>query len=70
MPHDHQHSPGAPHRHPQRPDQDDTLTYWRAMEVAVRGLLIDKGLVTADEVRRQVEDMDSRTPLQGARGLD
>jgi nitrile hydratase subunit alpha len=65
--HDHPHDHATPHRHPLRPDQDDTLTYWRAMEVAVRALLIDKGIVSADEVRRQVEDMDHRSPLQGAR---
>ncbi|HUF20175.1 MAG TPA: nitrile hydratase subunit alpha [Burkholderiales bacterium] len=65
--HDHPHDHATTHRHPLRPDQDDTLTYWRAMEVAVRALLIDKGIVTADEVRRQVEDMDHRSPLQGAR---
>lgn len=76
MPHDHDHPrdhSGSPdhataHRHPPlRPDQDDTITYWRAMEIAVRGLLIEKGILSADEVRRAVEDMDSRTPLQGAR---
>jgi len=69
-PHDHSHSrdAAAAHRHPPlRPDQDDTITYWRAMEIAVRGLLIDKGILSADEVRRAVEEMDSRTPLQGAR---
>ncbi|MGH8679508.1 MAG: nitrile hydratase subunit alpha [Burkholderiales bacterium] len=65
MPHDHDHGP--PHRHPPRADQDDTITYWRAMEIAVRELLIEKGIVTADELRRQVEDMDNRTPLQGAK---
>ena len=76
MPHDHDypqdhsgsHEHAAAHRHPPlRPDQDDTVTYWRAMEIAVRGLLIEKGILSADEVRRAVEDMDSRTPLQGAR---
>ncbi len=69
-PHDHSHSRDAAvaHRHPPlRPDQDDTITYWRAMEIAVRGLLIDKGILSADAVRRAVEEMDSRTPLQGAR---
>jgi nitrile hydratase len=69
-PHDHSHSRDAAlaHRHPPlRPDQDDTITYWRAMEIAVRGLLIDEGILSADEVRRAVEEMDSRTPLQGAR---
>jgi len=76
MPHDHDypqdhsgsHEHAAAHRHPPlRPDQDDTVTYWRAMEIAVRGLLIEKGILSADEVRRAVEDMDSHTPLQGAR---
>ena len=72
MPHDHDHSDSHDHaadrRHPPlRPDQDDTITYWRAMEIAVRGLLIEKGILSADEVRRAVEDMDNRTPLQGAR---
>ena len=37
------------------------------MEIAVRRILIEKGILSADEVRRAVEDMDSRTPLQGAR---
>ena len=59
--HDH------PHPHPTRPDKDDKLTYYQAMEVAVRELLIDKGILTADQVRRQVEDMDSRTPARGAK---
>jgi nitrile hydratase len=76
MPHDHDHPDNhsrpdghaEAHRHPPlRPDQDDTITYWRAMEIAVRGLLIEKSILSADEVRRAVEDMDSRTPLQGAR---
>ena len=72
MPHDHDHSDphdhASTHRHPPlRPDQDDTITYWRAMEIAVRGLLIEKGILSADEVRRAVEDMDNRSPLQGAR---
>jgi len=33
----------------------------------VRELLIEKGILSAQEVRRQVEEMDNRTPLQGAR---
>ena len=65
--HDHRHGHTQPHRHPPRPDQDDTITQWRAMEIAVRALLIEKGILSAEEVRRQVEDMDKRTPLQGAR---
>jgi nitrile hydratase len=37
------------------------------MEIAVRELLIEKGILSADEIRRQVEDMDTRTPLRGAK---
>jgi len=69
MPHDHDHPHDhvQPHRHPPRPDQDDAITQWRAMEIAVRELLIEKSILSAEEVRRQVEDMDNRTPLLGAR---
>jgi nitrile hydratase subunit alpha len=58
--HDH------PHPHPTRPDADDALTYYQAMEIAVRELLVEKGVLSADDVRRQVENMDSRTPARGA----
>jgi nitrile hydratase len=63
--HDHQHAPAS--HAPPRPDLDDTLTEWRAMEMAVRALLIEKGVVSAEEVRRQIEDMDARSPAQGAK---
>ena len=68
MSHEHEHGDGHPHVHrtPPRPDQDDTLTYYRAMEMAVRELLIEKGVLTADAVRRQVEDMDGRNAGRGA----
>lgn len=58
--HDHDHA------HPHRADLDDALTYYQTMEIAVRELLIAKGILTADEIRRQVEDMDNRTPARGA----
>ena len=54
------------HDHPHPPDSDDALTYYQAMEIAVRELLIEKGVLTADELRRQVEDMDNRAPARGA----
>jgi nitrile hydratase len=62
--HDHAHPPGQ--KHPFQPDVDDTLTYPRRMEIALRELLIEKGIVTADEIRAAVEDMDARTPARGA----
>ncbi len=58
----HDHSHGAPAK-----DHDDHLTYFRAMEIAVRELLIAKGIITADEVRSAVEAMDARTPENGAK---
>ena len=59
--HDHDH-PHATLR-----DAADKLTYYQMMEVAVRELLIDKGILTADEVRRQIEDMDGRNAGLGAK---
>jgi nitrile hydratase subunit alpha len=69
--HDHAHEHGDGHAHaphpPARPDTDDTLTYYKTMEIAVRELLIEKGVLTADDVRRAIEAMDARSPAQGAR---
>ena len=64
--HEHAEQHSHVHRSPPRPDQDDTLTYYRAMEAAVRELLIEKGIVTADDVRRQVEKMDGVNAGRGA----
>ena len=61
--HHHPH----PHPHPTAPDQDGPPGYYQALEIAVRELLIGKGVFTADDVRRAVEAMDARTPAQGAR---
>ena len=65
--HDHLHPYDPEHHHPHRADQDDTLTYYKVMESAVRELLIDKGLITAEQVHRQIEAMDERIPANGAR---
>jgi len=65
--HDHADAHPQGHRSPPRPDLPDTLTYYRAMEAAVRELLIEKGVFTADDVRRQVENMDGRNAGRGAK---
>ena len=59
MPHDH-----APHPH--RSDQDRPLSYWQAMEIAIREILQEKGVTTAAEVTAAVEAMDARSPANGA----
>ncbi|WGH78150.1 nitrile hydratase subunit alpha [Jannaschia ovalis] len=68
MPHDHHdHDPLSPSGHPYRPDQDGPLTYWQALEIAARELMIEKGVVTAAEIAAQVDAMDARSPADGAR---
>lgn len=62
--HDHSHPPGQ--RHPFQPDVDDTLTHPRKVEIALRELLIEKGILSADEIRAEVEGMDAITPARGA----
>jgi nitrile hydratase len=65
-PHDHDHA--APGTHPKQPDtEDNPMGYYERLAVALRELLIEKGLVTADEIRRQIELIDSRSPALGAR---
>lgn len=66
--HGHDHAHGPAHDHPPpRPDTDDTLTYYKTMEIAVRELLIEKGVFGPEDVRRAIEAMDARSPAQGAR---
>ena len=59
--HDHDHE------HPTLPDRAEEIGYHQRLGEAVRVLLIEKGVLTADEVRRQIEKMDSRSPAIGAR---
>lgn len=57
------------HDHPGRqPDLED-LPYTRLMALtdAVTDLLLAKGAFTADELRRALETIDSRSPADGAR---
>ncbi len=62
MPHDHL----SPSGHPFRADNDEPLTYWQVVEIAVRELLIEKGHLTASEVAAQIDAMDARSPANGA----
>ena len=57
--HDHDHKPP--------PDEDAPWSEYQYLETAVRELLIEKGVLTADQVRRQMEKMDARSPTMGAR---
>ena len=63
--HDHPHGHGHNHAPPQ-PD-DKVHSYFQVLGVAIKELLIEKGVVTADEVRAAIERRDSITPANGAR---
>ena len=62
------HEADPAHRHPPRPDLEDTpLAYHQVMQMAVVSLLIEKGVFGADDMRAQIERMDALTPARGAR---
>lgn len=61
--HGHDH----PHPHPTREDDDVALSRGEAKFLALKGMLIEKGIVSADEVRRRQEINERGTPHQGAR---
>ncbi len=57
-----------PYPHPKQPDTEDgPLTDYMAMTEAVAELLIDKGVFSADDMRRTLEDIDSKSPAEGGR---
>jgi nitrile hydratase subunit alpha len=43
------------------------LSYFQLMEVSLRELLVEKGILTDEQVNAAVEDMRSRTPERGAK---
>ena len=57
----------TPHVHPRTRDDEDSVTYYRTLEMAVRALLVEKGVFSAADVRRAVEMMDGRNYTSGAR---
>ena len=61
--HDHDHD----HDHPgTTPDVNET-GYYELMAEAMKELLIEKGVVTADDVRRNLEFLDSRDAAEGGK---
>ena len=61
MPHD-----GHDHSKTFVPDEEESLNDFAIEEMAIRELLIEKGVFTADEFRRSLEMLDSRSPEAGA----
>jgi nitrile hydratase len=68
--HDHPHDDSSRHTpaHPKRPDVEDlptTEAQW--LEMAVRELLVEKGVFGGSDLRAMLEAIDSWTPALGAR---
>lgn len=55
------HDPHAPIEDEDRPPTEHEL-----LERAIRELLIEKGVITAQEIQRQIEAMESKTPATGS----
>jgi nitrile hydratase len=67
--HDHAHGEDAhDHGHPHAPieSEDDPLRFEYVLETAIRELLIEKGVLSAADIHRQIDLQDSRTPAVGA----
>jgi|SRR5579859_1203175 len=67
--HDHDHD-GHGHdvtQHDPEAAERNKLPYWGKRIYAIRDLLIDKGILTADDVQAAVDYMEARTPANGAR---
>lgn len=66
--HTHDHDHGHGHRHPNQPDIDsEPMGYYQLMGAALGEVLIEKGVITADELRAAIESVDSRSPEGGAK---
>ena len=61
--HDHDHD----HDHAPIVDPDRPVSEFEVLEQAVRELLIEKGVITAQEVHAQIDATDSRNPALGAK---
>ena len=65
---DHAHTHGGHSHDDHAPITDGQgSSYYEKKLLAIQALLIEKGVVTGDEIRQAVEAMDARTPAQGAR---
>jgi nitrile hydratase subunit alpha len=60
--HDHHHDGDD---HDPIEDEGGPPSEFELLEQAIRELLIEKGVVTAAQIQRQIDDMDSRTPMHG-----
>ncbi|KAB2851210.1 MAG: nitrile hydratase subunit alpha [Hyphomicrobiaceae bacterium] len=65
--HGHDHGAGQGGGHAPRPDPDKPVTEYEVLERALRGLLIDEGVITAEDIHAQIDLMDSKGVALGAK---
>jgi nitrile hydratase len=69
--HDHDHDDDHDHAHPHSPsapdDDDGYDRYEVLLQTAIRELLDEKGIISADELHRQIDYQDSLTPAIGGK---
>lgn len=61
------HSGSHDHNHDHAPIEDVNYGDDELLETAIRELLIEKGVFSAEDVHRQIDAMDSRNPALGAK---
>ncbi|MEZ5909973.1 MAG: nitrile hydratase subunit alpha [Hyphomicrobiaceae bacterium] len=62
------HSHGSDHDHHDHHHDDDVqVSEYEVLERALRALLVEKGILTDEEVSGQIDLMDSRTPALGGK---
>jgi nitrile hydratase subunit alpha len=64
---DHDHDHAHPHAPPQKDHDAGPVGAYEVLEEAIRSLLIEKGVLTGQEIAAQVDLMDSRSPALGAK---
>ena len=64
--HDHDHGNAQVHAGMEPPD-DGAAAYYEKRAAAIERLLIEKGVISPEDIRRQIELMDSKTPEGGAK---
>ena len=65
--HDDDHDPSHAHSPPQKDHDTGPMSAYEVLEEAVRSLLIEKGVITAQEITAAIDLMDSRSPALGAK---
>lgn len=66
--HDHDHHHHHGHNHPHDPiEVTEGAGEYEIMVHAIKELLIEKGVITGEDIRKTLEFMDTRTPALGAK---